>query len=109
MQPETCDRQWDGNSRVRVLEKLDPRHSDARYFTLMCQLLSSMTQKEFQRICPRYIADATRRLRAVESGTALTELGHSARASWIPDPSVPCVSSCKAARCNSPGTALHGG
>src|SRR3546814_16306344 len=50
MQPETCERYWDGNSRVRVLEKLNPRNSDARYFQLMCQLLSSITLKQFQQI-----------------------------------------------------------
>src|SRR3546814_5316900 len=104
MQPETCDRQWDGNSRVRVLEKLDPRNSDARYFQLMCQLLSSMTQKEFQRICHRYIADSTRRLRVVESGTELTELGHSARSSWISYPAFRRIRHVTAFRCHSPGT-----
>src|SRR3546814_16695293 len=108
MQPETCDRQWDGNSRVRVLEKLDPRNSDARYFQLMCQLLSSLTQKEFQRICHRYIADSTSRLRVVESGTELTELGNSARYSWISYTAFRRIRHVTAFRCHSTGTRLRG-
>src|SRR3546814_2387613 len=79
------------------------------YFQLMCQLLSSMTQKEFQRICHRYIADSTRRLRVVESGTELTELGHSARSSWISYPASRRMRHVTAFRCHSPGTSLSGG
>src|SRR3546814_3119790 len=75
----------------------------------MCQLLSSMTQKEFQRICHRYIADSTRRLRVVESGTELTELGHSARSSWISYPAFRRIRHVTAFRCHSPGTSLSGG
>src|SRR3546814_10321934 len=93
---------------VRGLEQLDPGNSDARYFQLMCQLLSSMTQKEFQRICHRYIADSTRRLRVVESGTELTELGHSARSSWISYPAFRRIRHVTAFRCHSPGTSLSG-
>src|SRR3546814_7669856 len=99
----------DGNSRVRVLEKLDPRNSDARYFQLMCQLLSSMTQKEFQRICHRYIADSTRRLRVVESGTEPKELGHSARSSWISYPAIRRLRHVTAFHGHTAGPSLSGG
>src|SRR3546814_13528296 len=75
----------------------------------MCQLLSSMTQKEFQRICHRYIADSTRRLRVVDSGTELTELGHSARSSCISYPAFRRIRHVTAFRCHSTGTSLGGG
>src|SRR3546814_7808362 len=56
-----------------------------------------------------YIADSTRRLRVVESGTELTELGHSARSSWISYPAFRRIRHVTAFRCHSPGTSLSGG
>src|SRR3546814_17622505 len=67
-----------------------------------------MTQKEFQRMCHRYIADSTRRLRVVESGTELTELGYSARSSWISYPAFRRMRHVTAFCCHSPVTRQSG-